>query len=239
MKEATPEPSPIKGLPFELICMILWNVSGVHALQAARQSSPVFYRVIPNLNEGIVRRVFFNHVHPSILPEANVALAASRIQNTPRGEDVDLKTFALLLAYETQGPIEQILISGWSLRDAIEVGQLHCAVDIFTRRFITKALHSRSGSYESAAPVTRLERLRIERAFYRFEIYCNMFRPASSNYGGRDTFRSPEKYAYFRHYEPWEVEQIGCIHDFLVRTIEPGKLDVLVKARPILKRAMT
>ena len=74
----------------------------------------------------------------------------------------------------------------------------------------------------SRSIATRQEICRIERALYRFEIYCNIFRESpkaqySSVYG-------EQKRLFFSNFAPWENEQLGCIHDFLARVVSPGQL---------------
>lgn len=55
------------------------------------------------------------------------------------------------------------------------------------------------------------ELYRKHRAFYRFKIYCNLFRA-----------RKPPTFNVYKHqgvffskFSPWENELLGCIHDYL------------------------
>ncbi|RSM05082.1 hypothetical protein CEP52_006534 [Fusarium oligoseptatum] len=60
-----------------------------------------------------------------------------------------------------------------------------------------------------AAPLSSTEQLRIMRALYRFQLWCNLF-------GGFSYMcdREGPPYMFFSLYEPWEVEEISSVHLF-------------------------
>ncbi|RSL78415.1 hypothetical protein CEP51_008224 [Fusarium floridanum] len=59
------------------------------------------------------------------------------------------------------------------------------------------------------APLSSTEQLRIMRALYRFQLWCNLF-------GGFSYMcdREGPPYMFFSLYEPWEVEEISSVHLF-------------------------
>ena len=72
---------------------------------------------------------------------------------------------------------------------------------------------------------TRQELRRIERALYRFEIYCDLFREIPNERSSTipSAINSEQSQLFFAKFAPYENEQLGCIHDFLVRAISPSK----------------
>ena len=59
--------------------------------------------------------------------------------------------------------------------------------------------------------LTEDERLRIHMAFYRFKVYCNLFRIADPDRLELDDVRD----AFFKPMPSWEVEEFACIVDYL------------------------
>ncbi|EEU40583.1 uncharacterized protein NECHADRAFT_75869 [Fusarium vanettenii 77-13-4] len=58
-------------------------------------------------------------------------------------------------------------------------------------------------------PLSRTEEIRIMRALYRFQLWCNLFGRSESDF---DEVRILDM--FFGHYEPWEVEEINSVHLF-------------------------
>lgn len=106
----------------------------------------------------------------------------------------------------------------WTLNEALRLERLHVSVDWFANKFATEAL-AKDPLSRSHAPVIPQEKARFQRALYRFEIYCNLFREVKRV----QSLVCPEqKTVFFSNFAPWEIEQIGCVHDYLIRAIIPG-----------------
>ncbi|KAI0973402.1 hypothetical protein F4678DRAFT_477867 [Xylaria arbuscula] len=64
---------------------------------------------------------------------------------------------------------------------------------------------------------------RIERTLYRFEIHCNIFREYKRRFSSSpSTVLSDRKRLFFDNFAPYENEQLGCIHDFLIQIVSPS-----------------
>lgn len=100
----------------------------------------------------------------------------------------------------------------------------HDAVEYFCRRFIHERLplmHKLVGrrlTPQAGCP-SQPELLRIRRALYRFQIYCNlMFRSDVDFHPGRRVRENRNFYLghyFFNAISPWVDEQLCCIHDYL------------------------
>lgn len=85
--------------------------------------------------------------------------------------------------------------------------------DLFTKATLTK-------SPFIVSPATFQEVCRIKRSFYRFETFCNLFREVDKVLS---VVHEDRKTCFFQTLAPWEIEQLGCVHDFLVEAISPGE----------------
>lgn len=208
-------PSPTEGLSVELVRMILSAVPDVASLQAAALSCPLFYRAFLEAETAITAQVLLNQIDVSVLPEAMAASESSSL----RPHDTEPKNGEVIVDFVTQNLRQRPTPPRyWSLRKALRLGRLHIYVDGLAKKFAMAAL-TKHPLNRSKSIATRQEIYRIERALYRFEIYCNLFRESpkaqSSVYG-------EQKQLFFANFAPWENEQLGCIHDFLVQIVSPG-----------------
>ncbi|MCJ1402995.1 hypothetical protein MMC11_006217 [Xylographa trunciseda] len=109
------------------------------------------------------------------------------------------------------------LSTHWTLPDTLAIGNLYTQIQFFVADFASCGFAKQGFGTINApsylGPFSSTERRRIERAFYRFELYCNLFRERKY---GDDRF-SPEEQRdiFFASYTPWENEQLACIHDYL------------------------
>jgi hypothetical protein len=209
-------PSPIEGLPVELVQMILSAVPDVTSLRAGALSCPLLYHAFLEKESAITAQVLLNQVDVSVLPEAMAASESSWL----RPHDTEPKNRRVIVDFINQNLRQRPTPpKSWPLRKALHLGRLHFYVDGLAKRFAAVALTKRPLN-RSKSIATYQEICRIERALYRFEIYCNFFRESlkaqSSVYG-------EQRQLFFANFAPWENEQLGCIHDFLVRVISPGQ----------------
>ncbi|RMJ16404.1 hypothetical protein CDV36_003936 [Fusarium kuroshium] len=66
-------------------------------------------------------------------------------------------------------------------------------------------------------PLSSTEKLRIMRALYRLQLWCNLFGSTKHNF---DEVHILDM--FFGLYEPWEVEEIKSVHDFAVEGLDTG-----------------
>lgn len=103
----------------------------------------------------------------------------------------------------------------------LALSRFHDEVQFFaTRLAASLTVHPVTGSSpKTPIALTQTERTRIERALYRFEIYCDLFR-------GDDAGLRPaleERRAFmFEKFLPWEIEQLASVIEYLLRQIDPG-----------------
>jgi hypothetical protein len=209
--------SMIERLPLELKQDLLAALADLASLRSAALSCPSMYHAFVNAEKLITNQVVNNQIDAAVLPEAVGALKSSRPQPWTRQGVGDFIHHHLQA--RTYLPHSLTLSEAWAL------GRLHSGVERFAAEFIAEMLNPSSVFAHIDAPpgwaVSKNETNRVQRAFYRFEVYCNLFR-------GFQEFQPGETEKLFLfNFSYWENEQLACIHDYLFRAVCPG-MDVSV-----------
>ncbi|TGJ83304.1 hypothetical protein E0Z10_g5440 [Xylaria hypoxylon] len=207
-------PSPIEGLPVELVRMILSALPDVVSLQAATLSCPLFYAAFIEAEASITTYVLLNQVDISVLPEAIAASDSSWLHP----HDTEPQSRKAITDFVTRNLRQRLTPpKSWLLKNALYVGRLHVCVEQLAKQFAEETLIELPAA-RSTSSATYQEGCRIQRALYRFEIYCNLFRETPNV---QSTVYGEQKQLFFANFSPWENEQLGCVHDFLVRAVSP------------------
>ncbi|KAI8635657.1 hypothetical protein F5Y19DRAFT_482857 [Xylariaceae sp. FL1651] len=219
-EDQKPRPSPIEGLSVELVRMILSALPDVTSLQSAVLSCPLLYCAFSKADGAIVADVLLNQVDVSVLPEVIAASESSRLHlhdTEPQSREAIDHSVARNLRQRPTTP------KFLSLKEVLSLERFHSCVEQLARQFVEVALTERPALH-SGSGTTWHEICRIQRALYRFEIYCNIFREGPNV---PSTIYQEQKQLYLANFAPWEHEQLGCIHDFLVRAVSPAFNDVV------------
>ena len=205
----------LEGFPTELTQLILCALPDAVALKAAVLSHPSFYHAFSAAKDLILLRVLHNQIPPDLLPHASAVCKSSHIQPWSRKrvqEFLDCYHNGLLMP-----------LSPWTLSDAVPASVLSADISFFLTDFVATALsvHPITGAPEPfPSTLSSSEESRIRRTFYRFELYCNLFRKYRDK---DDRFDDREqRELYFDRYSPWENEQLACVHDYLYRRLVKG-----------------
>ncbi|KAF2745517.1 hypothetical protein M011DRAFT_488120 [Sporormia fimetaria CBS 119925] len=202
----------IDRLSLELQQMILCQLGDVLSLRSAALTCRALYHAVLSAETLITTRVWLEQVGIDALPEACLALEAAR--GEPHSQETARKFIETHLQKRAEPAIP------WALSSAIPMAKLCVCVTDLASRFI-EACATKTNILSSSPPSTE-EVSRIRQALYRFEIFCSLFRLETNDGGpGPDLVN-----AYFSCFSPWEIEQLACVHDFLVRVVAPAFNDV-------------
>ncbi|MCJ1434095.1 hypothetical protein MMC27_003461 [Xylographa pallens] len=200
----------VKSFPVELTQLILCALPDAVTLRALILSHSSFYRAFVAGRSLITLQVLLNQIPPNLLPDAVAVLKSCRLKPWSR------ELVQGFLVYYHEGRFSTL--PAWTISDAIPVSALYDDIAFFMADFSTVALaaHPITGIPDvSPLPLTSHEKSRISQAFYRFELYCNLFRERRWK---DDRFRPEEQRdMFFDKYSPWENEQLACVHDYLYR----------------------
>ncbi|KAK7216576.1 hypothetical protein V2G26_004579 [Clonostachys chloroleuca] len=206
-------------LPIELRRLILAELDSFSSLAAAILTCRALHSAyLLKPSEAITASILVNQVRYDVLPEVTIAFASSHLPpHSPEASDAFLTTY---LVSRTVHPISAT-IGAYS-----QLEELNWCVQSLAQRFSDDCLARAETSGDSlsnvAAAPTASELARIERALYRFEIFCNLYyRKSPSQPVSHDSLA-----AFCLCFAPWENEQLGTILDFLFRIASPAFNDV-------------
>jgi hypothetical protein len=194
-----PRLSTAERLPIELIQNVFSALTDVQSLRSAAICCPVFFFALKDAENIITTRVLSTQVGLDVLPEAIAALNP-RVCNILLGK-VSKTSPCFILAKD----------------DALLIGKFHACVAAFTQLIIPNILSNKPFDVPKISSPTYAEICRFHRALYRFEVYRNLFRERLERMSIQG-----QKNIFFANFSPWESEQLGCVHDALVRTVSPG-----------------
>lgn len=226
----------ILKLPVELLQHILPCLSDPRSLVSAIQISRIFYPNFQENEQHIVATVLERCVGAGVLREAkptrNCVPPVLSTKLTEQPPDLDDKLQEELnmcisrFLHDQPGKIDSNQ-SSCTLSDALALGNFHADVILpLKASFIQTSSDPKSCMMSakveeslSMRSASNLEEERICRALYRFELFRRLF--------GCFAWRTDELMdlatMFFSMFSPWEIAQIGCIHDFLGRQVIPGK----------------
>ena len=101
----------------------------------------------------------------------------------------------------------------------MDLARNHKLVEWFTHDLCTTIFSNHPFTHQQDGtkplPVSTEETVRIHRALYRFELYCDLFRPTTQS--RLDPDEACER--LLNLWPAWEVEELGCINNYLSRRL--------------------
>ena len=224
-------PLRLTSLAPELKHIIFVYLPDVPSAKALALTSSSFYQTFLDAQALILTQVLQKQMDTEILRDCFTALRVSQIQ-------VWSKKAVLEIINEYFGGSIAHTLHTWKLSEAVAVSKVHDYVEFFATEFASSALFKNPTARGANAAPSSSEMRRIKLTLHRFELYCNLFRyPGHDrmvrNKLDRNRFIRPYPFSaqeqqkfFFESFSPWENEQLGCIHDFLIREITIPFCDV-------------
>lgn len=215
----------LTSLPCELVATVLQELDNVrHLISAILSCRHVYssFQYYPGVQHDILRRQVAD---PLLLYSVSVAEASdlSTHPTAPSTQDL-LSTF-----YDK--PTELVnRLQTFTLPCVLKMGRLHDMIHSFADDFATDAwaLLFQDGPHASdKLTLSRTEHIRFCRVLYQFELYVTLSR---GNHG--DTVKASQNECFFSRLPPWEVEQLGCVHDFLEKRFSQGEQSLCPQKSP-------
>ncbi len=212
----------LTSLSPELKCAIFTNLLDVTSVRSLALISSSFYYTFLDAEHLILTQVLQNEISTDLLHGAFAAYQASKIPvwTKPAVHEFLGEYFGKLVPHKAKK---------WSLSEALHMSKLHRCVEFFAAKFASVALSKNPTTRDSNATPSCTEMIRIKRILYRFELYCNLFRKPGFDRmvrGERNCLIQPSPFRtqeqqdiFFDMFAPWENEQLGCIHDYLIEEI--------------------
>ena len=221
-------------LPIELQIEVLKALPNISSLRSLAFTCSSLYRTYSENASSIIVNILSNELGTEIISEVNATLLSSQLP--PPRSIAAVREFLAEYNPHSETVAGESLFpnpAAWTLSEALVVSDLHTHVQYFADDFCSSILTRNpiSGLPDpSHAPLSKAEKTRIYRVFYRVELYCNLFRI----FGPRVNQRSvdarlaaeEQQEVFFDKFTPWENEQLGCIHDYLLRKLSTAFNDV-------------
>ncbi|KAF2489262.1 hypothetical protein BU16DRAFT_598145 [Lophium mytilinum] len=215
--------SPITDLPCELVASILRNLDNFSSLLPSLLACRHFYSSFTE-NPRIQSEVLQRQVTPALLPYSIALMEASRLPR-PRTAasihtllDTLYKDPAQLIARLQTMPLPMVL----------RMGCTHNVIHDLAAEFATDAwglLLQGDSRVSGDLSLSSKEEFRFHRAFYRVELFFQLFRDYQGGEAG--LLEAREFQQFLSRHPPWENEQLGCVHDFLEKRLSEASLDVV------------
>ncbi|KAG8157135.1 hypothetical protein KVR01_013125 [Diaporthe batatas] len=198
-------PCALESLPVEIQTRILAG-SSLDSLHAIIRSSPRFYYVYSENRLPILRKVL-NRAVDDFFPEARAACALGGFFEATDNMAADA---AEAWKHFSRGCLGNPIpppppIDDLSLEIIQQMARFHLrVVEPLTEHYSRWALGALSSSPQ-AAPLTRTEKSRIQRALYRLQVLSKQ---------NLEAWDPPDVLDYLDSFGPWATEQIICVHEF-------------------------
>ena len=225
-----PQKPSLERLPTEIQSAILLNIRDVVSLKTLIRASPTYHNAYLSQRHAILKQVLSNSIHPDVLYDAYSAVHSNKTISS-NVEDRAAKVDAFLSEYERNRdgwtPPEQLDLESVSRLARLQLQVQHATEDLCQVVFSS---HPFTGEPLGHGEQLSLHEIRrFCRAFYHFEIFCNLFRQRrdmtvednlrhASNEDEETVSEMDfiEKSSQFLSlFNPWEVEELACVRDFL------------------------
>ena len=203
--------SLLEQLPYELKTVILCSADDFISLRNVITASRSFYDVFQDQRATIARSVFDTLIHPSLHDEA-VENYLSSDTTIRHADNCYLSEWHYSRAFAARKADLLLPLS----REFWSIVRFHNSTIVPLARHVTRSVFQVAEAKgwscaKNEKPLATEERIRIQRALYRIQIYTNLFPSPSSSLHARDSF--------LLAYPAWEIDELGCVYDYLaIRT---------------------
>ena len=224
-----PSMATLERLPAELQIAILLNIGDIGSLESLIRASPRYHSLYVSQRHAILKQVLFNSIHPDALYDAYSAIESTNTTTSDRKDRaVKFRTFVSNYSKtrDTWVPPEHLDLETLSRLAWLQNHVQHSTQDLYR---VASSSHPFPGTQMvHCEEISVNESRRFYRAFYRFHIFCNLFRnwetPPDdvllSDSSDEDDFEpnALEKSSWFLSlFNPWEVEELACVRDYFFK----------------------
>ena len=236
----------LEGLPVEIQSAILFGIPDIASLRILTHASPQYHSAYLSQRLEILQRMLFSSIRPDVLYDAFSAISSS---NTLTGKIEDrVRRVEIFLSEYKDSRETWTSREHFDLESASRLAQLQIRVLHATEDFCQTAFSSRpfiGNQADDCRELSSNETRRLYRAFYRFEIFCNLFRdrrespidgePSHASRASKNGISELDSTAkssrFLGLFNDWEVEELACVRDYFRNYYQR----VLLKFEPDLR----
>ncbi|KAK3903554.1 hypothetical protein C8A05DRAFT_32694 [Staphylotrichum tortipilum] len=214
-------------MPQHLLALILAQLDSTQSLASAILSHSYIYATFQDDRNRILRAVRVDQMPARTRPYAYLTLAAGQMQPRDRAQ---VRRFLWSSSWCLDphsdlgaGFLGRVMkVDSVDPRAVVEgLNSMHAMVEWFTRDFARDTLPLVGSELGLKRPggmtLSADETFRIQRAMYRFQMYCDMLQSpmdGKGNWLGKRLRRN-----FFGRFSPWVNEQLACVHDYFERVL--------------------
>ncbi len=206
----------LESLPPELRCQILSSLPTLDDLKSAVYASPVLYQQYRQDRKPILDSVLRRTLGDKVVVDA-YAVQKSAPMERPPYLAADLAIQVFMMEYQEYYTNPSVVSGACAVGDLIGMAAFYSStIQPLLQRVPAMLLRNLDRSLQPG-PLSKTEQARILRALYRFQLWCNLH-GTSDIAAARDRAVDPVdmlKY-FFEVFEPWETEEISCIHELFL-----------------------
>lgn len=215
---ATPK-ACLENIPVELRLCILLNLEEIASLRALMHASPLYHRAYSSQHRLVLSKILFYRASPDVLVDALTAVRSPGIRRREKGDDTRA-VGELLDTYKAHRGVTALTFGNLPLDEIVSLAQLHGVIESVVQLFCEWASSAHSSSGEAMTlrvPLSSSEKRRFQRALYRFEIFCRLFR-SPYEFGDSPFDTMDQSHRFLALFPPWEVKEIACVRDYFIYT---------------------
>lgn len=214
-------PCLVKYLPLHILIEILTWLDTFADIRPAIVSHRIFWEAFKIGTHTIARSIVARQVPPNILPFAAAVIESKRTnpENHTAVENVLLRLKARIHGHSFN---HGAFFSRLTLPECASLSRDLAATEILKHDCIRESLPAFTSMFqmEHREEISEQEHFRLNRAFLRYQLMCNLF--CVANRAGKP-LRGQEIYQrFFSTFSPWVNEQLMCVYVYLERKITDG-----------------
>ncbi|KAK3938124.1 hypothetical protein QBC46DRAFT_441437 [Diplogelasinospora grovesii] len=223
----------IRRLPVEVVTGVLATLDSTKDLISAIRSHRVFFNGFHSYQQRVLKGIMIHMIPREILPLAIATHEAALLVDIEIWEEIQPLILSLLSIINSTSPESSPLYPRVTLQLATALEKTHRMVEYFTNDYVASAIPALNDLFGASKGknVSAVERCRLYRAFYRFQLYCNIYgrhaiektRRAvrrthawhAATYRRSDEDTRRELACFFHPWPPWMNEQLACVFEYL------------------------
>ncbi|OHF01692.1 hypothetical protein CORC01_02883 [Colletotrichum orchidophilum] len=215
----------IKGIPLHILAEILSWLDTLADICPVIQSHRIFWEAFRIGTHAIARNIVARQIPPNMLPFAAALIESKQIYI---GSQATVKNVLLRLEARIHDDAanDGAFFGRLTLLECASLSRDLSATVILKDDCIWESLAAFTSMFqiEHQANISEQEHYRLNRAFLRYQLMCNLFCVASKAGGPREGQENSQR--FFATFSPWVNEQLMCVYVYLERKITDALDDV-------------
>ncbi|OQV00125.1 hypothetical protein CLAIMM_05663 [Cladophialophora immunda] len=203
------------NLPLTVVANILGHLDTFEELRHAVLSNRIFHNALRENFHTTASKIITRHIPELTMPYALCLLETTH--TVPEGETAVSRILQQLARRVGSQSETRSAVHTLSLPEYHFLERTYKAVHDLTALFKDKTIPrlTKCLGIQRSNKITTREQLRVERAFFRYQIMCTLFCRKEGSLALADQSDSQ----FFNEFSPWVNEQLICVYIFLERSV--------------------